>query len=55
MADFKCAQCGASFPSEEALKSHTKMKVTEESAHFAKMSAHGAADLKFPGTSESPR
>jgi len=55
MAEFKCAQCGASFPSEEALKSHAKLKVSEESAHFAKMAAHGSADLKFPGQSESPR
>ncbi len=54
MADFKCSQCGATFPSEEALKSHAKMKVTEESPHFAKMSAHGQVDVKFPGQGETP-
>lgn len=54
MAEFKCSQCGASFPSAEALKSHAKMKVSEESPHFAKMSAHGQADLKYPGESEAP-
>ena len=57
MADYKCSSCGASFPSEEALRSHAKMKVTEESAHFAKMNAKGQGTLVFPGTpeSESPR
>ena len=55
MADFKCAQCGASFPSEEALKSHAKMKVSEESPHFAKMVNKGLADLVYPGEGEAPR
>jgi len=57
MAEFKCSSCGASFPSEEALRSHSKMKVTEESSHFAKMNAKGQGTLVFPGTpeSESPR
>jgi hypothetical protein len=50
MADFKCTECGASFPSQEALRSHTKMKVTEESPHFSKMSAKGQTDLTYPGT-----
>jgi len=55
MADFKCEACGASFPSEEALKSHAKMKVTQESQHFAKMNA-GRLDLNFSaGESEKPR
>ena len=45
MAEFKCSSCGASFPSEEALRSH------------AKMNAKGQGTLVFPGTpeSESPR
>ena len=38
MADYKCMTCGASFTSEDALKSHAKMKMIEESPHFAKMS-----------------
>ena len=57
MAEFKCGSCGASFPSAEALRSHAKMKVTEESPHYAKMAAKGQGTLIFPGTpeSESPR
>jgi hypothetical protein len=31
------------------------MKVTEESPHFAKMSAHGVGELVFPAESEKPR
>lgn len=54
MADYKCSQCGASFPSEEALLSHAKMKVTEESPHFAKMSSQ-VKELKFGTESERPR
>ena len=54
MAEFKCTQCGASFPSQEALLSHTKMKVSEESPHFAKMTSKNI-DLKLPGEGESPR
>jgi len=54
MADFKCAQCGASFPTKEALKSHAQNKVTEESPHFAKMTAHGQIDPIFPATQEKP-
>jgi len=55
MADFKCIQCGASFPSEEALRSHAKLKIAEESPHFAKMVSDN--DLVFPKTAgaEKPR
>ena len=52
MSEFKCSSCGASFPSEKALRSHAKMKVTEESAHFAMMNEKGPQGM-FPGTPES--
>ena len=57
MAEFKCDSCGANFPSEEGLRSHYRMKITEESTHFAKMNAKGQGTLIFPGNpdSESPR
>jgi len=54
MADFKCSQCGATFPSEEALKSQAKMRVTEESTHYTKMLAHGQIDPIYAGTQEKP-
>jgi len=55
MADYKCNACGASFPSEDALKSHAKMKMTEESPHYAKMSAMSEMPM-YPGpTNEKPR
>ena len=55
MVDVKCSACGASFPGNEALQSHAKMKVTEESPHYAKLAAKGQGTLVFPGDSESPR
>ena len=55
MADFKCIACGASFPSEGALRSHAKMKVTEESLHYRTMSAHGQTVPIFPDEAERPR
>jgi len=54
MGNFKCIACGAIFPSEEALKSHAKMKVTEESPHYTKMLAHGQIDPIYAGTQEKP-
>ena len=54
MVEYKCSQCGASFPSQEALQSHAKMKVSEESKHFAKMS-HNGLDIKWPTEQEKPR
>jgi len=53
MTDYKCKACGTSFPSEEALRSHATLKVTEESSHFAKMGGHGAA-IRWPGEPEKP-
>jgi hypothetical protein len=57
MTEYKCSACGTSFPSQEALKSHATMKVTEESPHFAKLNAKGQGTLMFPGVpeSEAPR
>lgn len=55
MADFKCVQCGANFPSEEALRSHAKLKITEESPHFAKMMADGDLLMPSPHKPEKPR
>jgi len=54
MADYKCEACGASFPSEEALRSHAKMKVSEESVHYRKMLAHGVTDPIYPTEQEKP-
>jgi len=54
MADYKCSACGASFPSEDALKSHAKTKMTEESPHFAKMSTIGELPM-FQAQNEKPR
>jgi len=54
VGEFKCVACGASFPSEEALRSHAKMKVNEESVHYRKMSAHGIVDPIYPTEQEKP-
>jgi len=54
MAEFKCGACGASFPSEEALKSHARKIISEESVHYRKMSAHGQGDPVYPGVQERP-
>jgi len=55
MANLKCEQCGVTFPSEEALRSHVTKKVSEESPHFAKMLADRQIDIVLPGQKESPR
>ena len=55
MADFTCEACGASFPSEEALRSHAKMKVNDESIHYRKMSAHVMIVPIYSTEQEKPR
>lgn len=55
MTDYKCGACGASFPSEEALRSHAKMKFADESIHYRKMSAHGQIEPIYPDQKEKPR
>jgi len=54
MTDYKCSACGVHFPSEEALRSHARMKVSDESVHYRKMSAHGQIDPIYVGTQEKP-
>jgi len=54
MGDFKCVACGASFPSEEALRSHAKTKINEESLHYRKMSTRGIVDPIYPTEQEKP-
>jgi DNA-directed RNA polymerase subunit RPC12/RpoP len=54
MTDYKCSACGAIFPNEEALLSHAKMKVAEESIHYRKMSAHGQTVPIYPSEQEKP-
>jgi len=48
MTDYKCAACGANFPSQKELRSHAIMKVTEESRHYSTMSAHGQIEPILP-------
>ena len=55
MADSRCEACGASFPNEEALRSHVNMKVRDESIHYRKMSAHNQSVPIFPTEQEKPR
>jgi len=54
MVEFKCGACGASFPNEEALRSHARKIVSDESIHYRKMSAHGQSDPIYIGTQEKP-
>jgi hypothetical protein len=54
MGDFNCEACGASFPSEEALRSHAKKKMTEESLHYRTMSAHGQTEPIYATGQEKP-
>jgi len=52
--DNDCAACGVKFSNRDALESHARNKVAEESKHYRDMLAHGQADPIFPGTQEKP-
>jgi len=54
MVEFKCDACGATFPNENALRSHVKMKVSDESVHFRKMSAYNQT-VPISPDQEKPR
>ena len=54
MGEFKCSACGVSFPTNEALQSHARMKITEESIHYRMMSAHGQTVPIYPDEQEKP-
>jgi len=52
--EFSCAACGMNFPSREALRSHAKKKVAEESRHYRDMLAHNQTEPIYPDTQEKP-
>ena len=54
MVDYECKACGASFPTDEALRLHARTKMNEESLHYRLMSAHGETVPIYPTDQEKP-